>query len=130
MKKGFFLLVCASFSACLSFAQAKFENWPQMKKFQSTLTETFKPAEKGDMTPIRSRSHELYQNAKLVNKMPVPQAVDNDQLRSTLKKLERETDKLNALVVREEQTPTVMKQFNIVHDTFHEITGMCTKEEK
>jgi hypothetical protein len=101
-----------------------------MKKFQSILTETFKPAEKGDMSAIRSRSHELYQNAKLVNKMPVPQTIDNEHLRTTLKKLERETDKLNALVVREEQTPTIMKQFNIVHDTFHEITGMCSKEEK
>ena len=130
MKKRFFILTCALLCAGLSFAQAKFENWPQMKNFQSILTETFKPAEKGDMSPIRSRSHELYQNAKLINKMPVPQTVDNEQLRTTLKRLERETDKLNALVVREEQTPTVMKQFNIVHDTFHEITGMCTKEDK
>ncbi len=130
MKKGLLLLVCAMLGAGLSFAQVKFDNWPQMKNFQSVLTETFKPAEKGDMSPIRSRSHELYQNAKLINKLPVPQAVDNEQLRTTLKRLEKETDKLNALVVREEQTPTVMKQFNIVHDTFHEISGMCTKEDK
>lgn len=130
MKKRFILLVSTLLVSFMSFAQTKFDNWPQMKNFQSVLIETFKPAEKGDMSPIRNRSHELYQNAKMINRMPVPQTIDNELLRNTLKRLERETDKLNALVVREEQTLTVMKQFNIVHDTFHEITGMCTKEEK
>ncbi len=47
-----------------------------------------------------------------------------------LKKLEKESDKLNAIVVRQEQSNTIMKQLNVVHDTFHEIVGMCGKNEK
>jgi dihydroorotase len=44
--------------------------------------------------------------------------------------LEKETDKLNATVVRQEQSTTIMKQFTVVHDIFHEVAGMCKGDEK
>lgn len=122
--------VAAVFFTITSFAQSKFENWPEMKTFHSILSETFHPAEEGNMQPIKNRSHELLINVKLINKSPVPASVDNDQMRKTLKRLEKETDKLNALVVRQEQSNTIMKQLNIVHDTFHEIAGMCKKDNQ
>jgi hypothetical protein len=116
--------------AFASFGQAKFENWPEMKTFHTILAETFHPAEEGDLQPIKTRSHELFANAKLINASPIPEAVDNDQMRGTLLRLQKETDKLNAIVVRQEQSNTIMKQLNIVHDTFHEIAGMCKKSDR
>lgn len=128
--KKLLTLVAAVLFTITNFAQSKFENWPEMKTFHTILSETFHPAEEGDMQPIKNRSHELLLNVKLINKSPVPSAMDNEQMRKTLKRLEKETDKLNALVVRQEQSNTIMKQLNIVHDTFHEIAGMCKKDIK
>ncbi|GAA4460719.1 hypothetical protein GCM10023093_03880 [Nemorincola caseinilytica] len=113
-----------------SFGQAKFNDWPEMRTFNSILAETFHPAEEGDLKPIKSRSHELFQNAKLINISPMPEKYDNEAVRKMVKKLVKETDKLNALIVRDEQSTAVMKQLNVVHDTYHEIAGMCKKEEK
>eukprot|EP00386_Alphamonas_edax_P013425 GDKI01041460.1.p1 GENE.GDKI01041460.1~~GDKI01041460.1.p1 ORF type:complete len:105 (+),score=22.46 GDKI01041460.1:88-402(+) len=101
-----------------------------MRTFHTILSQTFHPAEEGDMQPIKTRSHELFQTAKLINITPFPEAYDNEVMHKTVKKLVKESDKLNALVVREEQNTTIMKQLNIVHDTFHEIAGMCKQPEK
>jgi ubiquinone biosynthesis protein Coq4 len=51
-------------------------------------------------------------------------------MKKALKRLEKEADKLNAIIVRQEQSSIIMKQFTIVHDAFHDVTGMCNKEEK
>ncbi len=128
--KKLLTFIAAIFFTITSFAQSRFENWPEMKTFHSVLSETFHPAEEGDLQPIKNRSHEMFLNAKLINKSPVPDGVNNEQMRKTLKRLEKETDKLNALVVRDEQNTAIMKQLTIVHDTFHEIAGMCKKENK
>ncbi len=122
----FALLICA----VTSFAQGKFDNWPEMQAYHTSLAQTFHPAEEGDLKPIRSRSHELLANIKLVNASPIPGQFDNDVMRKTLKRMEKEADKLNALVVLQEQNATIMKQLNIVHNTFHEVVGMCKKEDK
>lgn len=130
MIKQITLFAAALLLTVSSFGQAKFNDWPEMKTFHSILAETFHPAEEGDMKPIKSRSHELFQNAKLINATPFPDAYDNDVMHKEIKKLVKETDKLNALVVRDEQNTTIMKQLNIVHDIYHGIAGMCKQPEK
>jgi hypothetical protein len=130
MKKTMLFVAFSFFVSLSSFAQSKFENWPEMKNFHTTLSQTFHPAEDGDFKPIRTRSHEMLTSVKLVNASHLPKQYDTDEMKTTLKKLEKETDKLNAIVVRQEQSTTIMKQFTIVHDIFHDVAGMCKGDEK
>jgi len=130
MKRQLMLMSAALLLTLTSFGQGKFANWPEMQSFHNTLAQTFHPAEEGDMKPIRSRSLELFANCKLLNASPIPEEHDNEKMRKTLKRMEKETDKLNALVVLQEQDATIMKQLNMVHNTFHEVVGMCKKEDK
>lgn len=130
MRKLLMLFAAFLFLSIGVLAQGKFDKWPEMKTYHGTLSQTFHPAEEGDLKPIRTRSHELYANAKLVAASPIPGEYDNDDIRKLIKRMVKEADKLNALVVLQEQNTTIMKQFNIVHSTFHEIAGMCKKEEK
>ncbi len=130
MKKKMLFVVFSLFVALSSFAQSKFDNWPEMKSFHTTLSQTFHPAEDGDFKPIRTRSHEMLTSVKLINASHLPKQYDNDEMKKTLKRLEKETDKLNAIIVRQEQTTTIMKQFKIVHDIFHEVAGMCKGDDK
>lgn len=125
MKNKMLFLVFSLFVTLSSFAQSKFDNWPEMKSFHTTLSQTFHPAEDGDFKPIRTRSHEMLTSVKLVNASHLPKQYDTDEMKKTLKRLEKETDKLNAIIVRQEQTNTIMKQFTVVHDIFHEVAGMC-----
>lgn len=129
MKKPFTLIIAALLFAMSSFGQSALDNWPEMKAYHTVLSQTFHPAEEGDLKPIRKRSHELLADIKLVNASPLPAEVDNEDMRKLLKKLQKENDKLNAFVVREEQSATVMKQLTIVHDIFHEILGICKKDK-
>ncbi len=129
MKRQLILIAAALLCTVVSFGQAKFDNWPAMKDFHNSLAHAFHPAEEGDMKPIRSTSHELFAKCKVLNVSPIPGEYDNEKMRKTLKRMEKETDKLNALVVRQEQNATIMTQLNVVHSTFHDIVGMCKKEE-
>lgn len=126
-----FLLVAVSicFLYSVSFAQGKLANWPEMQAFHDVLSHTFHPAEEGDMAPIRKRSHELLSDAKKVSLSPFPPQYDNEKMHKALKRLERESDKLNACCVRQEQNSVVMKQLKVVHEIFHEIVGMCGEQK-
>jgi hypothetical protein len=130
MKKQLTLIAALLFSVLTSFGQAKFDNWAEMKDFHTVLAQTFHPAEEGDLKPIRARSHELFAKSKMLNASPIPGEFDSENMRKTLKRMEKEADKLNGLVVRQEQNATIMKQLNIVHSTFHDIMGMCKKEDQ
>ena len=130
MKKLMLFVALSIIVTFSSFAQSKFDNWPEMKNFHTTLSQTFHPAEDGDLKPIRTRSHEMLTSIKLVNASHLPKQYDTDEMKKILKKLEKETDKLNATVVRQEQSTTIMKQFTVVHDIFHEVAGICKGDEK
>lgn len=128
MKRLMIVVIAIIGAVVTSWGQGRFANWPEMQTFHSTLSQTFHPAEEGDLKPIRSRSLELLGNAKQLNAAPIPAEFDNAKMRSTLKRIEREADKVNALVVLQEQNSTIMKHLKVLHNSFHEVVGMCKKE--
>jgi hypothetical protein len=130
MKTAFLSFAVLLLTTFVTFGQSKLDSWPEMKAYHNVLSETFHPSEKGDLKPIRTRSHELLANAKVIVASPLPEEFDNEKMKLALQKLVRESDKLNALVVRQEQDMTIVKQLNKVHDTFHDIIGLCNKEDK
>jgi hypothetical protein len=128
MKRILLVGVALIFACSVSFGEGKLANWPEMQAFHEVLAHTFHPAEEGDLAPIRKRSHELLADCKKVNASPIPVQYDNDKMRSALKRLEKESDKLNAFCVRQEQNSVIMKQLKEVHEIFHEIVGMCGEQ--
>jgi hypothetical protein len=130
MNKQLLIVLLGILVSFSSFAQSKFDNWPEMKSFHTTLSQTFHPAEDGDMKPIRTRSHEMLTSVKLINASHLPKQYETEDMKKILKRLEKETDKLNAIIVRQEQSATIMKQFTVVHNTFHEVAGMCKGDDK
>jgi hypothetical protein len=87
------------------------------------------PSEKGDLKPVKTRSHELANLAKRITPATIPQEFDNEKVRNVLTRLIKESDKLNALVVRQEQDMTIVKQLNKLEDIYNELTGLCNKKE-
>ncbi len=130
VRKLLMITALALVAVIRSYGQAKFDNWPEMKAYHTLLSQVYHAAaENGDLKPIKVRSFELLTDIKKVNATEKPAQYDNDRMKSTLKRLQRETDKLNAIIVRQEEAVTVMKQLNVVHDTFHEVEGLCKTEK-
>jgi hypothetical protein len=129
MKAAILSIVILALSSMISFGQSKMDQWPELKSYHTVLSETFHPSEKGDLKPIKTRSHELSADAKMIVASPIPEEFDNEKVKNALARLVKESDKLNALVVRQEQDMTIVKQLNKVHDAFHDIVGLCNKKE-
>jgi len=127
MKTTILSIAVLLLSVFVSPGQSKIDQWPELKEYQGILSETFHPSEKGDLKPIKTRSHELFGSAKRIIAAPVPQEFNNEKVKQALSKLVKESDKLNALVVRQEQDMTIVKQLNKVNDVFHDVVTLCNK---
>lgn len=129
MKKQI-LLAAAVFLVNFAFGQSKFESWPEMKSYSTLLAETYKPAQDGDLKLIRKRSHELLADCKLVIASPLPQSCSqDDNMKKLLKRLEKDTDKLNSFIVMQEQSASIMKQLEVVNKTTSEVEALYKKKQ-
>src|SRR5436190_12100701 len=48
------------------------ENWKELKAFHMVMAQTFHPMEEGDYKPIRQRSAELFEKARLLAESNIP----------------------------------------------------------
>lgn len=113
-KKLVVILIC-TISTFSSSAQSKFENWPEMANYTTLFTEAWKAAQDGNLKVIRTRSHELLADIKLVTATPIPPHCNSDEMKHHLKKLQKDTDKLNSFIVLQEDASSIMKQMKTVH---------------
>ncbi len=126
MKKHLILfLFVVMLTATTTIAQTRFENWPEMHKYEIQLNKMYDPAVDGDMEPVKTGSHQLLASCKLVTLSHYPQQYDKDDVKAAMKVLEKETDKLNAFVVRAEQRVSIMKQLNAVQNAFGKVEQLC-----
>lgn len=96
-------------------------DWKEMDNFHMIMAETFHPyRDSANLEPAKSMAHELMTAAGRWAEAPLPERVDNDDMRSQLQRLESETRTL-AETVRSEDDDAIGRQLNRVHDTFHEI---------
>ena len=59
------------FASITAFAQNKTE-WKELSAFHGVMSQTFHPAEEGDLKPIRERSGELVEKAKAWKASAIP----------------------------------------------------------
>jgi len=59
-----------------TFAQGKFDKWPEIKSFHTVISATFHPSETGDLEPIKKRSAELLKSASNLAASKIPAEFD------------------------------------------------------
>jgi hypothetical protein len=118
-----------SLLAVKSNAQDKFAAWPALAEFHTVMSETFHPAEKGDFDPVKQRSGELVDKAASLAKSVVPAQFDKTAIRTALKELKTKTTALNKIVLKKAKNEKINTALVSVHDTFHEIVGLCTEDK-
>ena len=110
-------------------AQSTFEKWPAIKEFHGVMSQTFHPAEEGDFAPIKGRSEEMMAKAALVVKSDIPAAFKTEAILASAGKLESKSAALHKLVTSGASNEVIFKSLNDLHDTFHEIVGLCLEEK-
>jgi hypothetical protein len=129
IKKLSGLLLILLFSAQLSFAGGNIDQWPALKALHGVISQTFHPSEEGNLVPVKARAKELYTKAQALLKSKVPAAFNSSQVKEAVVALEKEAKKLQEMVTENDSDTEIKEQLSVVHDTFHEIVGLCTKED-
>ncbi|HSN48030.1 MAG TPA: hypothetical protein VLR29_04660 [Flavobacterium sp.] len=119
-----FILVANSISA-----QSTFEKWPAIKEFHEIMSQTFHPAEEGNFAPIKARSKEMKSKASKLLKSDIPQEFRTDAILASAGRLKTKSKKLHKLVANGATDAKIMKSITDLHDTFHEIVGLCSEEK-
>jgi hypothetical protein len=128
-KSIFLLIAVLAATSTVGFSQSLFEQWPSLKTFHGVMSETFHPAEEGNLAPIKERSSEMAEKAADLAKSAIPQAFQKPAMMTTLKKLKKDSKALDKMVKSKAGDPQITQSLSALHDVFHEIVGLC-KDEK
>jgi hypothetical protein len=111
-------------------AQASAKDWAELKAFHSVMAQTFHPAEDGDLKPIRERSGEMAEKAKLLAASKVPADFDKPEMKRAVEELVIGTKKLDEMIKNKATDKDVTEFLSGLHDTFHKIVGLCQPGDK
>jgi hypothetical protein len=111
-------------------AQSTFEKWPAIKEFHEVMSQTFHPAEEGNMAPIKARSEEMMNKAAMLLKSDIPTEFRTNAILASAERLQLKSKALHKLVKSNGSDPAIVKSITDLHDTFHEIVGLCSDVKK
>ena len=120
-----FIVVANSVSA-----QSTFEKWPAIKEFHEVMSQTFHPAEEGNLVPIKARSEEMRNKAAMLLKSDIPAEFKTNAILASAERLQLKSKALHKLVMSNGSDAAIVKSITDLHDTFHEIVGLCSDAKK
>lgn len=111
-------------------AQSTFEKWPAIKEFHEVMSQTFHPAEEGNLAPIKARSEEMMNKAAMLLKSDIPTEFRTNAILASAERLQLKSKALHKLVKSNGTDAAIVKSITDLHDTFHEIVGLCSDAKK
>lgn len=124
-----FVIFALLFAANTITAQSTFDKWPAIKEFHGVMSQTFHPAEEGNFAPIKTRSGEMMSKAALVLKSDIPEEFRRKAILASAERLQLKSKALHKLVISSGSDTAILKSITDLHDTFHEIVGLCSEEK-
>jgi hypothetical protein len=109
----------------------KQDNWPELKEFHKVMSSTFHAAEKSDFKPILERNQELMVKAFLLknSEIPVLNSTEAISMTKSLANLEKQAAELSSYISKGKKVTNelIFKKLTAIHNTFHEIAGLCNE---
>lgn len=121
------LMVVIFFASCsakkeeASTEAAAVEEWPAMDTYHFAMAEAFHPfKDSANLEPVKTQAAELAKAADAWLNAPLPEKVNNDEIKAKLQELKSSSDALAALVTTgtDEEIGTSL---TALHDKFHEL---------
>ncbi|MEC5165986.1 hypothetical protein RCH18_001720 [Flavobacterium sp. PL11] len=125
-----FTVLALIFVANSVLAQSTFDKWPAVKELHGVMSETFHPAEEGNLAPIKARSEEMMAKSAQLLKSDIPTEFRTNAILASAERLQLKSKALNKLVKANAADTDLVKSITDLHDTFHEIVGLCSEPKK
>ena len=122
--------VSALYAKSMPKAKTIFDEWQTLKDFHKVMSQTFHPSEDGNLKPIKERSGEMAEKAILLQKSTIPAAFNNKEVVKAVQKLASDSKKLDKMVKSKKSDAAITIALAKLHDTFHDIVGLCSGDEK
>ena len=122
-------ILAVLFFANLAVAQSVSEKWPAIKTFHGVMSQTFHPAEEGNLEPIKKRSAEMVLKAKELLKSDIPAEYKTLKIMSAAERIEIQSQELHKMVLAKATDAELTAKLTALHDVFHEIVGLCGSEK-
>jgi len=130
MKIKILAIIAFLFTASSIHAQSAADKWPALKEFHTVISQTFHPAEEGNLEPVKMRSEELYNKAAALLKSDIPAEYRTNAILASAEKLQMKAKALNKQVLAKASDAELTKSITEVHNVFHDIAGLCSEEKK
>ncbi len=105
-----------------------FDSWPELKEFHGVMSGTFHPSEEGNLEPIKTRATEMKDKAAVLASSKIPADLDNEKVKAAVSKLKDNTVAMEKMVNDKKSDKEITEYLSVIHDTFHEIVGLCRHE--
>jgi hypothetical protein len=107
----------------------KKEEWKEMDEFHMVMAETFHPfKDSANLEPVKSKARELYAAADKWASVPLPEKVDNEEVKTKLQKLKSDAEALTE-TVKTGDDKKIGEDLTRLHDEFHELQEAWYGEE-
>jgi superoxide dismutase len=104
------------------------DSWQALKDFHLVMAQTFHPMEEGNMKPIRERSGEMLANAQKLAASKVPASFQSAAITKAIANLVTGAASLDKSIKKKAKDDKIKADLTKLHDTFHEIQGLCSDE--
>ena len=102
-------------------AKEESDKWEEMDQFHMVMAETFHPyKDSSNLEPVKSHVSDLVTAAKKWVDSPIPEKVNNDDVKAKLTQLQAETLVLET-TVKSGPDSLIANSLTKLHNTFHEI---------
>lgn len=131
--KSLIAILAFVFTSISCLAQHQHEDhgkskWAELDAFHTVISQTFHPSEEGNLEPIKKRSAEMVATAKKLAASTPPQAYQSAEMKQAVKELVAQSEKMDKAVKGKKSDEALTEQLSTVHDAFHKISGLCSKE--
>lgn len=110
---------------------AQVKDWKEKNDFHKIMSQTFHPAEEGNLVPIKTKISEMKDKAIAFQKSEIPAEVANkEEIKNNLNKLVNGTKILAKKIKSNSSDDIIKKHLTELHDVFHKIVGLCSAEEE
>jgi hypothetical protein len=124
------LFAFATFFSMNSASALPFDiNWPQIKAYHEIISKNYKRKEV-NLKLIKLNSKVLLERADNLCVESMPEVFRNPKMIETLLTLKKNTIIVHDLVETKASDVEIKSAFNVLHETFNKIIGLCITEKK
>lgn len=107
-----------------TYKKTKFDNWQALKDFHKIMSQTFHASEEGNLQPIKEQSDEMVKKAEALVKN-IPAKYNTKKITDVVGEIVVGSKKLDKMVKSKKSDKAITESLSKLHDTFHQIVGLC-----